>query len=191
MPTNHIKEIYSAIFKSYGEVTLDHQIKKLTELDTYMPYNSTFFSLINTTKLTFDYMSKNIEVCIGIKPQEMKSNGMAFYWSLIHPEDLKNYLEALQDIIAFTLKNIPLDERKFMCYTHNYRIKNASGEYVQIIQNSTPLHFDEGGKPVIGMAHYTVLEPGIVIPISATVKCMKNDNQLETVFSKNYSNEQL
>ncbi|MEB8345400.1 PAS domain-containing protein [Flavobacteriaceae bacterium KMM 6898] len=186
MPVNQMKETYSALFKSYGEVTLDHQIKKLTELDAYMPYNSTFFSLINTTKLSFDFMSKNFEVCIGINPQEMKAKGMAHFWSLIHPEDLKSYLEALQDIIAFTLKKIPLEERKYMCYTYNYRIKNATGDYVQLIQNSTPLHFDEAGKPVIGMAHYTVLEPGIEFSISATAKYMKGDNKFETVFSKNY-----
>lgn len=191
MPANHIKETYSAIFKSYGEITLDHQIKKLTELDAYMPYNSTFFSLINTTKLSFDFMSKNFEVCIGIKPQEMKLKGMAYFWSLIHSEDLKSYLEALQDIIAFTLKMIPLKERKYMCYTYNYRLKNVWGEYVQIIQNSTPLHFDKEGKPVIGMAHYTVLEPGIALPISATAKCMKDDNKFETVFTKNYLNKTL
>lgn len=191
MPTNHIKETYSTIFKSYGEVTLEHQIKKLTELDAYMPYNSTFFSLINTTKLTFDFMSKNFEVCTGINPQEMKLQGMAYFWSLIHPEDLKYYLEAIQDVIEFTVKMIPLEERKYMYYTYNYRVKNASGDYVQLIQNITPLHFDKEGKPVIGMAHYTVLEPGIALPISATAKYMKNDNQFETVFSKIYSTKTL
>ncbi|MFT4830740.1 MAG: hypothetical protein ACI815_000376 [Psychroserpens sp.] len=36
------------------------------------------------------------------------------------------------------------------------------------------------------MAHYTVLEPGIELAISATAKYMKDDNQFETVFSKNY-----
>ncbi len=187
MPTKKIQDTYSSIFNSNGNITLEHHIKKIIELDAYLPYNSTFFTLINTTSLSFDFVSKNFEVCTGMKSQEMKTKGIKYFWSLMHPEDLQYYLMALQDLMDFTLKEIPLQERKHLCYTYNYRLKNGVGQYVYVIQNSTPVYLDEAGKPVIGMAHYTVLDPDMELPLLANVKYMKDNNQYETVFTKTYN----
>ena len=57
----------------------------------------------------------------------------------------------------FYVNEISLDNRESMSYTWNYRLKNAKDEYVNIIQNTTPLEFDSDNKPIIGLAHYTVL----------------------------------
>lgn len=191
MPSKKFKDTYTTIFESNGSVSLEHHIKKIIEMDAYLPYNTTFFTLINTTSLSFDYVSKNFEVCTGCKPQEMKTQGMNYFWSLMHPTDLQCYLKALKDLMAFTLQEIPLNERKHLCYTYNYRIKNGLGEYVHVIQNSTPVYFDKEGKPVIGMAQYTVLDPGVELPLTATVKYMNENNQYKTVFSKSYNSKKV
>ena len=79
----------------------------------------------------------------------------------IHPEDIESWLQALNSLMKFTLSEIPKEKRKDASYTWNFRFKNAQGTYVNIIQNTTPLIFDSENKPIIGLAHYTVLHPDV------------------------------
>jgi DNA-binding CsgD family transcriptional regulator len=78
-----------------------------------------------------------------------------------------------------------------MSYTWNYRFKNGNDEYVNIIQNTTPLEFDSSDKPVIGLAHYTVLSPEIELQICASAKLLNDNNEYETVYFNNFSQKLL
>ena len=75
-----------------------------------------------------------------------------------------------------------------MSYTWNYRIKNADGVYVNVVQNTTPLQFDEANKPIIGLAHYTVLHGAIKMDICASAKYLNDNNEYETLYYQNISN---
>lgn len=191
MIINDIKNTYKEIFKSYHNPSLEEHIKKIIELDTYLPYSSTFFCVTNTQNLTFEYISKNMQACLGLDPIEIKSEGMRSFWSRMHPDDTEHWLKALNELMVFTLNEIPLEERKNMSYTWNYRLKNARGVYVNIIQNTTPLEFDLDEKPIIGLAHYTVLEPKIKLQVSATAKLLNEHNEYETKYFNNFSQKLL
>ena len=78
-----------------------------------------------------------------------------------------------------------------MSYTWNYRIKNAKDEYVNIIQNTTPLEFDKDNKPIIGLAHYTVFNSNIKMDVCASAKLLNNNNEYETKYYNNYSQKLL
>ena len=78
-----------------------------------------------------------------------------------------------------------------MSYTWNYRIKNGNGEYVNIIQNTTPLQFDKDDKPVVGLAHYTVLSGHMKLDICASAKILNESNEYETLYFKNMSSTNL
>ena len=78
-----------------------------------------------------------------------------------------------------------------MSYTWNYRIKNAKDEYVNIVQNTTPLEFDSGSKPIIGLAHYTVLSPKIKLQVCASAKLLNGNDEYETVYFNNFSQKLL
>jgi len=116
---------------------------------------------------------------------------MRSFWSRMHPEDIELWLKALNDLMDFTLNEISLEERKRMSYTWNYRLKNMDGKYVNIIQNTTPLEFDVTGKPIIGLAHYTVLDIKIKLPITATAKFLNEQNEYETKYFNNFSQKLL
>jgi DNA-binding CsgD family transcriptional regulator len=191
MLLKNIKNIYHDIFKSYSNPTLTHHIKKIIELDKYLPYSSTFFCLTNTQNLTFEFISKNMTTCIGLDKDTLLNEGMRNFWNRIHPEDIELWLKALNDLMVFTLEEIPIEKRKRMSYTWNYRLKNASDTYVNIIQNTTPLEFDEEMKPIIGLAHYTVLDSKIKMPITATAKLLNNNNEYETMYFNNFSQNLL
>ncbi|MFH4967004.1 LuxR C-terminal-related transcriptional regulator [Gaetbulibacter sp. M240] len=183
----NIKSAYHEIFRSYDNPSLEHHIKKIIELDEYLPYSSTFFCITNTQKLIFEYVSKNMRSCLGLDKKLFEEHGMRYFWSRMHPDDLEKWLQALNSLMEFTLNEIPESDRNKMTYTWNYRFKNASDEYVNIIQNTSPLEFDSNNKPIIGLAHYTVLHPEINLQICASAKRLNAQNEYETLYFNNFS----
>lgn len=191
MILKNIKKIYNEIFKSYDSPTVANHIKKIIELDTYLPYSSTFFCITNTQDLTFEFISKNMNSCIGLEKDVLLKDGMREFWNRIHPEDIELWLKALNELMVFTLSDIPIQKRQRMSYTWNYRLKNADKQYVNIVQNTTPIEFDSDMKPIIGLAHYTVLDAKIKMPITATAKLLNDQNEYETKYFNNFSEKLL
>jgi len=186
-----IKKLYKSIFKSYDKSSLDTHIKKIIELDDFLPYSSTFFCITNTQELQFEYISKNFNSCLGLDANVLKKQGMKYFWSRIHPEDLEIWLAALNQLMEFTINEISVDNRYKMNYTWNYRFKNSNNVYVNIIQNTTPLAFDSNMKPIIGLAHYTVTDSKIKMQITATAKLLNEQNEYETLYFNNFSQKLL
>ncbi|MBT8254285.1 MAG: LuxR family transcriptional regulator [Bacteroidia bacterium] len=186
-----IKETYKEIFKSYDNPSLEYHIQKIIELDAYLPYSSTFFCITNTQNLTFEYVSKNYKSCLGLDGDILLKKGMRYFWNRIHPNDIEQWLESLNQLMHFTLEEIPVGNRKLMSYTWNYRFKNSDDQYVNIIQNTTPLEFDSEMKPVIGLAHYTVIDPRLEFPISASAKLLNAQNEYETIYFNSFSQKLL
>ncbi|SDH54116.1 LuxR C-terminal-related transcriptional regulator [Winogradskyella thalassocola] len=191
MRYTEIKDLYKFIFKSYDKPFLKEHIEKFIELDEYLPYSSTFFCVTNTQDLTFEYISKNFTTCLGLDANELKALGMRYFWSRIHPDDIDAWLSALNSLMTFTLEEIPEDKRKDANYTWNFRLKNSDDVYMNIVQNTTPLVFDSEGKPIIGLAHYTVLDPNIKMEITATAKLLNTNKEYETLFFNNFSQKLL
>ncbi|MFD2540795.1 LuxR C-terminal-related transcriptional regulator [Lacinutrix gracilariae] len=191
MKYSKIKKLYKSIFESYDCPSLETHIQKIIDLDFYLPYSSTFFCITNTQDLTFEYISKNFNSCIGIDANELKAKGMRYFWSRIHPDDIDVWLSALNSLMEFTIGGINAEERQKANYTWNYRFKNANGDYVNIIQNTTPIAFNSEMKPIIGLAHYTVLDPNIKMQITASAKLLNNKNEYETIYFNNHSQKLL
>ncbi|WP_055445722.1 LuxR C-terminal-related transcriptional regulator [Lacinutrix mariniflava] len=191
MEYQEIQEVYKSIFESYSKPSLETHIQKIIELDQFLPYSSTFFCITNTQDLKFEYISKNFKACLGLDPVELKAKGMKYFWSRIHPEDIEVWLAALNHLMEFTLAEISEEDRTISNYTWNYRFKNAKGNYINIIQNTTPLAFDSDMKPIIGLAHYTVLNENIKMPITATAKLLNAQNEYETIYYNNFSQKLL
>ncbi|MBU2920306.1 LuxR C-terminal-related transcriptional regulator [Winogradskyella psychrotolerans] len=191
MKQSQIKDLYRFIFKSYDKPLLKEHIEKFMELDEYLPYSSTFFCVTNTQDLTFEYISKNYMACLGLDAKVLKTHGMRYFWNRIHPDDIDAWLSALNKLMEFTLGEISKSKRKDTNYTWNFRIKNGDGVYVNIIQNTTPLVFDSDGKPIIGLAHYTVLDPNIKMDITASAKLLNSKKEYETLYFNNFSQKLL
>lgn len=191
MALNDIEKIYSEIFKSYSNPTLEEHINKIIESDIYLPYSSTFFCITNTQDLSFEFISKNMYSCLGIKSDELIKKGMRYFWSRIHPDDLKEWLAALNELMQFTLNEISINDRQNMSYTWNYRFMNSKGKYVNIIQNTTPLQYDNEHKPIIGLAHYTVVDSKIKMQVCASAKLLNDNKEYETKYFNNFSQKLL
>lgn len=191
MVVKEIREVYNEIFKSYDNPSLEQHIAKIIELDQFLPYNSTFFCITNTQTFSFEYVSKNCVPCLGYAKGILKDKGMHFLWEMMHPDDIDCWLTALKSLMEFTLGNVDLVQRKRMSYTWNYRLKHAGGYYVNVIQNTTPLELDSENKPIIGLAHYTIITSQIQLPVTATAKLLNDKDEYETLYFNNFSQKLL
>lgn len=182
---------YDEIFDTYPDIKIADHILKLIELDYFLPYNATFYCVTNTVSKSFEYVSKNFTACTGLSRKKMLNEGMEYFWSLMHPDDVNLWIRSLQELMQFTMNELTDEQRKKMSYTWNYRIKNNNGQYINVIQNTTPLQFDEQNKPIIGLAHYTILDSKIDINICASAKILDEEDEYKTLYFKNMSNELL
>jgi len=188
---NSIRAFYEDIFKSFDSPSLEKHIERINDLDTFLPHNSTFFCVTNSQDLSFDFISKNMYPCLGIDPEMLKKDAMRYFWSRIHPEDVKPWLEALNALMKYTLEEVDPSDRDKMSYTWNYRFKNGKGTYVNIIQNTTPLEFDSAMKPVMGLAHYTVLNQQTKLNIIGAAKFLNANNEYENRYYNDFSQKAL
>lgn len=191
MTHNQIKKIYKSIFKSFDEPCLQEYVRLLKDWDQSLPYNSTFFCIVNTQSLSYDFISKNLEACLGLNPKKLKEKGMPYFWSRLHPDDLEIWVKAIDFLMQFTIENIDKSKRDRVNYTWNYRFKNAEDVYVNIVQTTTPLVFDAQGKPIVGFANYQVLNHDIKIDFSVSVKLLNTYNKYETIYFNNFSKKKL
>jgi DNA-binding CsgD family transcriptional regulator len=129
--------------------------------------------------------------CLGLDKTLLEVKGMRYFWSRIHPDDVERWLAALNGLMNYTVNEISNEQRRRMNYTWNYRFKNSKNEYVNVIQNTTPLEFDMDKKPIIGMAHYTVLNSNIKMDVCASAKWLNDNNEYETRYFNNFSQQLL
>lgn len=193
MRQNNI-DLFSEIFethKEYSGTVVEKHIDKLRELDKYLPQMQSFFIVTNTTTQKYPFISKNFEYALGLDREKMKTIGAPYWFSHFHPDDLPIWMRALEDLMTFTLTEIPIEDRSKLNYTWNFRIKNNKGEFFNVYEHQTPTYFDDFGKPIIGIAHQNIIGGGEQRPIIATVKKLNVKDEYETIYYKNYSQKLL
>ena len=60
-----------------------------------------------------------------------------------------------------------------------------------MVQNTTPLIFDSENKPIIGLAHYTIMHPDVKLDITASAKLLNDKQEYETIYFDSFSQKLL
>ncbi len=160
-------------------------------MDEFLPPGLSFFILTNTTANNFPFVSKNFEFNMGLDSERMKTIGVQYWLSHFHPEDLPVWVGMLQDLMLYTINEIPEEKRLNLSYTWNYRVRKFNGDYVNIFEHQMPLILDDSSKPIVGLAHLSIVGDGEPMPIRASIKYLNKDNGYETIVTKNYSQKAL
>ncbi|WP_417608667.1 LuxR C-terminal-related transcriptional regulator [Owenweeksia hongkongensis] len=179
-------EIFETNYNLDREEVIMH-IKKLKELDKFLPPSSSFFILSDTPNNNFPYVSKNFVTNLGLDPELMNSVGVPYWLGHHHPDDLPVWMQILQDLMAYTLTEVEPEDRKKLSYTWTFRVRTAAGNFVNLFEHMVPMELDAEGKPVIGLAHITVVGDGEALPLKCSVKKLNDNNEYETLLTKNYS----
>ena len=187
---NQTIDLFKEIFetnKEYKNTVIEKHINKLKELDEYLPRTESFFVVTNTTTQKYPFVSKNFETTLGLDRTKMAEIGSSYWFSHFHPEDLPVWMKALEDLMIFTMTEVPVEDRDKLNYTWNYRVRDSNNNYHNIIEHQTPTYFDELGKPIIGIAHGSVIGNGEKKPIICSIKKLNKNNEYETLYYKNYA----
>lgn len=189
-PIDVFKEIFETN-KEFKNTIIETHINKLREFDEYFPPNEAFSIMTNTTLQSYPFVSKNIEYALGLDRDKMTALGLPYWFSRIHPEDLATWMNILEDLMIFTMTQVEEENRPKLSYTWNYRVKNNKGDYLNLLEHQTPTHFDDFGKPIVAIAHATIVSKGEHKPIIAVAKMLNDNHEYETLFYKNYSQKLL
>ena len=189
-PDSLYKEILSSN-ESFKNSIVEKHINKYKEIDKIYPSNQSFFMIINTAKLKYEFVSTNFKHIVGYNTEIIKKQGPNFFMSLFHPDDLKLWLHEIKDFMEMTINDFKLEDRKKLLYSYNFRLKNIKNDYINIIAHLTPIEFDTSGKPFMAISHYTLTSEEKENPMIGSIKIMNKNNVYETVFYKNYSQENI
>lgn len=185
---------YKEVFKTSYNFSRDEiqtHIQKLKEMDRVLPPSSTFLMITNTREGTYDFISKNFEFATGLKKAVFFQTGIAYYLSLIHPDEIQTWLEVLNELMTFCTTEYPPEKLNRLDFQYNYRIKVDEDKYLNILENQVNLLADDEGRPVVGFGHFTVFGNGDPLPIRASVRYLNDNDEYETVFHKVYSSKLL
>ena len=183
-------DIYTEIIESKS--LNDHpdykkHYRKLKEIDQFLPPSDSFLLLLNSEKIRYEFVSKNFEYILGFPVKRLLDEGTKFWFSLIHPDDLKVLLKVIDDLMQFTMNKVNEKDRNRLIYIYNFRIKNSQGKYLNLHAHLNPLEFGTNGKPILNLSHYSVIPVRAERPIVAVAKILNDNNIYETLFYKNYS----
>lgn len=187
-------DLFKEIFETnqeFKDTIIEVHINKLREFDKYFPLNESFSIMTNTIIQNHPFVSKNFEYTLGLDRNKMATIGVPYWFSHIHPNDLRIWMNVLQDLMIFTMTEVKREDRNRLTYTWNYRVKNNKGNYLNLLEHQTPTYFDDFGKPVIAISHATIVGQGKNKPIIAVAKMLNDNNEYETLFYKNYAQKLL
>jgi len=190
----HILDQYKEVFKSkynYNNCEIKSRIQKLHELDQLMPPCSTYILITNTQTCKYEFISKNFEYATGLCKKELIEEGITKYLSLIHPDEIKIWLQLFKELMAFHLSNYRADMHNRIHFQYNYRFRVGDNKYINVLENQAILHADTEGRPIVVMGHFTEIGDGDHLPLNATLRILNEDNQYKTIFHKTYGANQL
>jgi len=138
---------FEKAFKWYGNETISPGLLKF-ELELYKKLwnffliGDSYYFIIDHHTLSFEFVSKEVEVVMGYTPQEFD---IPFMNSKIHPDDRSWFLAIGQGIVNF-FTQLPID--KVMKYKVRYdiRFQKRNGEYARLLYQGILLEHDKQGR---------------------------------------------
>ncbi len=112
-------------------------------------------TIISDLRLSkYVYVTKNCEYMLGYTAEEFLQKGMDFGISLIHPEDIDDYNEAIKFVWDFLL-SLPPVKRKYYKTSADYRLRTKTGLYKRVLQQNTALQTDKAGNILLMLMVFT------------------------------------
>ncbi|WP_196890296.1 LuxR C-terminal-related transcriptional regulator [Aureivirga sp. CE67] len=185
-----ILNFFTEVFHSYDvkdQKVIEQQIKKMQKIDEILPSLESFYTIINAKSQGYEFVSKNFEITTMYTSEEMSEGGMPFWFSKIHPFDLPMFMEAIDVLLDYNIKNVDPEDRYNILYSWNFRHKKKNGEYVNLLEQLTPLYYDEDGTPILFLAHCTIIGSGKPESLIGALKLLKNDNEYVILHEENFS----
>lgn len=194
MDNKVLYDSYGELFETYPQfkdTIIETHVQKLKELDKWFPVNDSFFMLINSSTRKYEYITKNFDNVLGLDRTKMEKYGLAYWFKHFKLTELAVGVKTLSELVKYNVKELSAEDRPKMSYCWTHRLKRHDGSWINIMNNLTPVHFDEKGKPIISLAFYTKVGEGEKRPLKLVVRKLNENNAYETLWQKNHSRDLL
>lgn len=150
--SNNIKNLHETYIKllekqQFDEKELDYFIleKHIPDLQKLAETSNSIISVFDLFQKKHVYHSSNFEAFLGYPKKDFEKGGEFFLDSKIHPED---YVALMQNGITLfeLLTNIPNELRLSCKLINEFRILNASNQFVKVIEQQQTLELDNKGN---------------------------------------------
>lgn len=97
----------------------------------------------------YGYMSSSVESIIGYPAEDFYKHGIAFTFSIIHPDDALVLTGKITQVFLNKLHTISPAQLNHYRFSWNYRARRKDGKYIQILQQLTVALVDENRNPLL------------------------------------------
>ena len=143
------KEYYKLLDnQKFNKEELDYSIlsKHVSMLEKLNVIESSSISIFDCYKRDHIFLSRGFETQLGWSIQEIEKEGHNYIDSRVHPDDLISLLESGIYYLDLAFNKVPNSEWKNYKVMSDYRVKNAQGNYVRVIEQHVCLEFDKRGN---------------------------------------------
>jgi DNA-binding CsgD family transcriptional regulator len=126
-----------------------HYVRSNPLIENVLSIGPSFLYMLNYQTMQYIYISPNVENILGYDPAEMKEGGPEYILKRTHPDDLKELMNHVFPKILDFYFSTPLEERKKIRCTYDYRLKRTDGKYLRLMQQTIVIEMDKSGKPLV------------------------------------------
>ncbi len=126
-------------------------------LDYHLPFLERLDAIDNSSAVLFDYFTRKyrfitakFKYLIGYDRDSALEEGPGYFLKNMHPEDLPRVIDTVGQTHRFLL-SLPSQERKDFKLSFTFRIRNATGAYVRLMQQIILLELDTKGNPWLAL----------------------------------------
>jgi DNA-binding CsgD family transcriptional regulator len=126
-------------------------------LDYHIPFLERLDAIENSSAVLFDYftgkyrfITAKFKYLIGYDRDCALEEGPDYFLRNMHPEDLPRVIDTIAQTQQFLL-DCPAPERKDYKLSFTFRIRNATGTYVRLMQQVILLELDSKGNPWLAL----------------------------------------
>jgi DNA-binding CsgD family transcriptional regulator len=147
--TENVNQIFFHLFEqqTFAERELDYSIleKHKPHLQKLADIGNCVVTVLDTYRKQHVFNSSNLGAVFGYSPQEVEKYGEHFLNAIIHPEDfpllMQNGLTALKLYLNFSE-----EEKLNYKIINEFRVLNASAQYIRVIEQHQALELDGRGN---------------------------------------------
>jgi hypothetical protein len=115
-------------------------------IQSYQKLGSCFFMVVDLAKMSFIYVSPSTTSITGHPSENWMEGGLAFSFSIYHPDEMIHQKMVHQEIIKFH-NSLPVEDRIKYRYCYNMNIRRSDGKYIKLLGQMICLKTDERGRP--------------------------------------------
>lgn len=145
-------ESYLAFMKDNTSLQLDEStsglVRKFHEEYSFPSRFAPVVYMVDYTNGSYLYVDEACINLFGYSASKIKSGGLDSVMQSWHPADYKTINEKVFPRNRQFLQTLPAEKYPEIVFSYNYRMLNALGEYVTIVQRSSYLPSDKPGHPL-------------------------------------------